>query len=155
MERTITINIENLIDKLEISNSGCVNLANLETSIQDALLKAVNFASFEHIEKSDTAKEVNSSKSRLSEERAYREHYLSPKEKPVINLHIQTLIGKVEIVNLPFDPNTDISGLSSKQVTRIQEIVVSALLETLKNLNKSQEILDKDSPDDTDKKESH
>jgi hypothetical protein len=76
MEQTTTINIEKLIDKLEITNSGCVNLPNLETSIQEALLKAVNSAaaSFKYVKTSDTTKEVNSAKSRLSEERAYREN---------------------------------------------------------------------------------
>ncbi|MEI7488511.1 MAG: hypothetical protein WCJ72_14095 [Chryseobacterium sp.] len=110
MEQTITINIEKLIDKLEITHPGCVNLAELETSIQKALLKAVNSASFEGVHNPDTSRRCNSSRSMLSKEIDSKDHHSSTGVKNENNHHNYSTGEELPFVNIP----------NSNSPTRIQ-----------------------------------
>ncbi|QIY83371.1 hypothetical protein HER18_07440 [Chryseobacterium sp. NEB161] len=76
-------------------------------------------------------------------------------EKPVINLHISSLIGKVEIVNVLFDPKTDLTEQNLSQLNDLSLKMESALLEILKKSDTAEEILKKDSSDDIQKKKDH
>lgn len=76
-------------------------------------------------------------------------------EKPVINLHISSLIGKVEIVNVLFDPKTDLTEQNLSQLNGLSLKMESALLEILKKSDTAEEILKKDSSDDIQKKKDH
>jgi hypothetical protein len=55
-------------------------------------------------------------------------------KKPVISLHIQTLIGKVEIVNVLLNNDSELDEMGLKQIGKIQEIITSKLLNAINSI---------------------
>ena len=72
-----------------------------------------------------------------------------------VSLHIGTLIGKVEIVNVPFDPKTDLEGLNQQQLHEVRQQVVSALERIISQLCTPVVSSEKDGSDDVQNKEDH
>ena len=65
-------------------------------------------------------------------------------KKPVINLHIETLIGKLVVVNIPFEDNNNLDQSLKHSAESVKSAVESVLLKALSEIDTSEETYQKE-----------